>query len=74
MRPDSRERSGTGMANQLKITWVRSAIRRRKNQKLTLGHLGLRRLNQTVVQPDNPAIRGMVNTVVHLVTCEEIKG
>ena len=62
------------MANQLKITWVRSAIRRHKNQKLTLGHLGLRRLNQTVVQPDNPAIRGMVNTVVHLVTCEEIKG
>jgi len=61
------------MANQLKITWVRSAIRRQKNQKLTLGHLGLRRLNQTVVQPDNPAIRGMVNTVVHLVTCEEIK-
>jgi large subunit ribosomal protein L30 len=74
MRPASRERSGTGMANQLKITWVRSAIRRPKNQKLTLGHLGLRRLNQTVVQPDNPAIRGMVNTVVHLVTCEEIKG
>ncbi len=74
MRPASRERSGTGMANQLKITWVRSAIRRQRNQKLTLGHLGLRRLNQTVVQPDNPAIRGMVNTVVHLVTCEEIKG
>ena len=47
------------MAKQLKITWVRSAIRRKKNQKVTLGHLGLRRLNHSVVQPDNPQIRGM---------------
>jgi len=62
------------MAKKLKITYVRSAIKRQKNQKITLGHLGLRRLNQTVVQPDNPQIRGMVNKVVHLVTTEEISG
>ena len=62
------------MADQLKITWVRSAIKRQKDQRITLGHLGLRRLNQSVVQPDNPQIRGMINKVVHLVTYEKVKG
>jgi large subunit ribosomal protein L30 len=61
------------MAKQLKITWVRSAIKRKKNQKVTLGHLGLRRLNHSVVQPDNPQIRGMVRVVEHLVTTEEVE-
>ena len=62
------------MAKQLKITWVRSAIRRQKRQKETLAHLGLRRLHQSVVQPDNPQIRGMVRTVEHLVTTEQVEG
>lgn len=62
------------MAKQLKITWVRSAIRREKDQKITLDHLGLRRLNQTVIQPDNPAIRGMVRKVEHLVKTEALEG
>ena len=61
------------MAKQLKITWVRSAIKRKKKQKVTLGHLGLRRLNQTVLQPDNPQTRGMVRVVEHLVTTEEVE-
>jgi len=58
---------------KLKITWVRSAIRRQQNQKDTIRHLGLRRLHQSVVQPDNPQIRGMVQKVIHLVTTEEIE-
>ena len=61
------------MARKLKITWVRSAIRRQQDQKITLQHLGLRRLHHSVVQPDNPQIRGMVRKVVHLVTTEEVE-
>lgn len=61
------------MAKKLKITWVRSAIRRQQVQKDTIRHLGLRRLHHSVVQPDNPQIRGMVKKVVHLVEMEEIE-
>jgi large subunit ribosomal protein L30 len=62
------------MAKQLKITWVRSAIRRERDQKITLAHLGLRRLHHSVIQPDNPQIRGMVRKVEHLVVTEAIEG
>lgn len=60
------------MANQLKVTLVKSAIARPEDQKRTLEALGLRKLNKTVVCPDTPAVRGMVAKVQHLVTCEEI--
>lgn len=61
------------MAIKLKVTWVKSAIGFPKNQKLTVATLGLKKLHQTVVHDDNPAIRGMVRTVCHLVTMEEIE-
>ena len=57
---------------QLKVTQVRSAIGRKKNQRETLRSLGLKRINDTVVQEDRPEIRGMVATVPHLVTVEEV--
>ena len=57
---------------QLKVTQVRSAIGRKRNQRETLRSLGLKRINDTVVQEDRPEIRGMVATVTHLVTVEEI--
>jgi large subunit ribosomal protein L30 len=57
---------------QLKVTQVRSAIGRKRNQRETLRSLGLKRINDTVVQEDRPEIRGMVATVPHLVTVEEI--
>ncbi|GIV15104.1 MAG: hypothetical protein KatS3mg022_0539 [Armatimonadota bacterium] len=56
----------------LKITLVRSPIGYSKRQKRTVEALGLRRLHQSVIQPDNPAIRGMVRKVSHLVTVEEV--
>jgi large subunit ribosomal protein L30 len=56
---------------QLRITWVKSSIGYSGNQKATIKALGLGRLGQSVVQPDNPAIRGMVYTVRHLVEVEE---
>ena len=60
------------MPNQpkLKITWVKSAIGYKKNQKATIAALGLRKLGQVVVREYSPQIRGMVFTVRHLVKCE----
>jgi len=56
----------------LKITLVRSPIGYSKRQKRTVEALGLRRLHQSVLKPDNPAIRGMVRKISHLVTVEEV--
>ena len=57
---------------KLRITQVRSAIGRQEVQKRTLEALGIRRLNQTVVHRDGPAIRGMINRVAHLLEVEEV--
>ena len=57
---------------KLRITQVRSTIKRGENQKRTIEALGLRRLHQTVVHEDVPQIRGMLQKVVHLVRIEEI--
>lgn len=62
------------MANKLQITLKRSPIGRPEDQKITVRTLGLRKINQTVEQPDNPAIRGMVNKVAHLIEVKDIKG
>ena len=59
---------------KLKITWVKSAIGYKKNQKATIAALGLRRLGQVIEHDDTPQVRGMVFTVRHLVKCEEVKG
>ncbi len=57
---------------KLRITQVRSAIRRPSTQKRVIEALGLRKLNQTVEHNDSPTIRGMVHKVQHLVTVEEV--
>lgn len=59
---------------KLQITLVRSLIGRPETHRTTVNTLGLRKLNQTVVHNDNPAIRGMINQVTHLVKVEEIEG
>lgn len=56
----------------LRITQVRSVIGRPRNQRETVKTLGLRRIRHTVVKPDTPVIRGMLRTVPHLVTFEEV--
>jgi large subunit ribosomal protein L30 len=58
---------------KLRITWVKSAIGYKKNQKATIAALGLRKLGQVVEHDDTPQVRGMVFTVRHLVKCEEVK-
>jgi large subunit ribosomal protein L30 len=50
---------------------TKSGICAQRKQKLTLRGLGFRRIGQTVVRPDNPAIRGMVLSVRHLVEVVE---
>lgn len=61
------------MAKQLQITLKRSLIGRPETQRKTVAALGLRKLHQTVNQPDNAPIRGMVNQVSHLVEVKEIE-
>jgi len=59
---------------KLQITLVRSLIGTSEKQRTTVNTLGLRKVNQTVVQQDNPAIRGMINHVSHLLSVQEIQG
>ena len=58
---------------RLKVTQVRSGIGGKQNQRDTLRTLGLKRINDTVVKEDRPEIRGMVQTVTHLVSVEEVE-
>ena len=55
----------------IKIKQVKSRIKCPKNQKLTLDALGLRKIGRVVEHNDNPAIRGMIEKVKHLVQIEE---
>ncbi len=57
---------------KIKITQVRSAIDRPKDQKATLRALGLRKMHQTVEKVATPQIMGMVAKVSHLVKVEEV--
>lgn len=57
---------------KLKLTQVRSAIKRGKKQQGTIRALGLKRLGHTVVHEDKPEIRGMVKAVEHLLKVEEV--
>jgi large subunit ribosomal protein L30 len=59
--------------NMLRITYSTSSIGVKTDQKETVQRLGLRRLGQTVEQPDNPAVRGMIHKVRHLLTVEEFE-
>ncbi|MDI2029033.1 50S ribosomal protein L30 [Saccharopolyspora sp. TS4A08] len=57
---------------QLKITQVRGLVGTKQNQRDTMRSLGLRKIRQSVVRPDDSNVRGMVNAVRHLVTVEEV--
>jgi large subunit ribosomal protein L30 len=58
-------------AKMLTLHYVRSKICAPKNQKATVRGLGFTRLGQKVRRPDDPAIRGMVQQVRHLVEIEK---
>jgi large subunit ribosomal protein L30 len=59
------------MANKLEVTLTRSLIGRPQDQRKTVEALGLKKIRQSVVHEDSPAIRGMVNKVSHLVSVKE---
>jgi large subunit ribosomal protein L30 len=58
---------------RLKVTQTRSPIGGTRNQRETLRSLGLKRMHDVVVKEDRPEIRGMVMTVRHMVTVEEVE-
>ncbi len=60
-------------SKKLRVTYSKSAIGYNKEQKRTIAALGLRKLGQTVEQPDTPAIRGMIAKIPHLLKVEEVK-
>ena len=55
----------------LRVTQIGSPIGRRKDQRQTLIGLGLNKLHRSKDLPDNPAVRGMIDKVHHLVRVEE---
>lgn len=58
--------------SRLKVSQTRSGIGGKQNQRDTLRSLGLKRVGDVAVKEDRPEIRGMVSTVAHLVTVEEV--
>ncbi len=61
------------MKRFVKITWVKSTIGRKEDQRKTIKALGLRKLNQSVVKEKTPQIMGMISKVSHLLEVEEVK-
>ncbi len=59
-------------ANKIKVTYTKSCIGYNKNQAKVLESLGLRKLNDSNVLPDNEAVRGMIFKVKHLVSVENV--
>ena len=60
-------------AKAVRVTYVKSAIGYNVSQKRTVQALGLRRLGDTVEKINNPAIRGMIDNIGHLVTVEVVE-
>ena len=58
--------------SDLKVTQVRSVIGSNPTQRDTLRSLGLKGIGASVVKEDRPEFRGMIYTVAHLVTVEEV--
>jgi large subunit ribosomal protein L30 len=69
---DATAQSTPTSGTKLVVTQVRSTIGAKANQRATLKSLGLRKIRQTVERDDTPQIRGMIHTVRHLVTVEEV--
>jgi len=57
---------------QIKITLIRGLTARKPNQVKTVKALGLTKRNSSVVKDDNDAIRGMIETISHMVKVEEV--
>lgn len=58
---------------KLKITQMKSACGRLPQHRLTIKALGLGRIRRVVIHNDTPQIRGMIESVHHLIKVEEVK-
>ena len=63
----------TKKAACLKVKLVKSTIGSKKDQIATAEALGLHKIGDEKIQPDNAQTRGKVNKISHLVTVEEVK-
>lgn len=57
---------------KIKITLVRSLIHQKPVMKATVRCLGLRKIGSSTIKDASPAVLGMVNTVKHLVSAQEV--
>ncbi len=69
--PSAARADGTTAA-RLRVKWVKSAIGYSEDQKRTLRALGFRRLGQVVEHNDTPQVRGMLNSVKHLIQVQMV--
>ncbi len=58
---------------RLRVTLVKSPIGYTQRQKATVRALGLHRMHDMVEHLDSPALRGMINKVIHLLEVEEVE-
>jgi large subunit ribosomal protein L30 len=65
-------KKGASGSGQLRIKQVRSGVGKPHTQRATLKALGLRHHQASVIKPDNPAIRGMIFHVRHLIEVSEV--
>ncbi|MCM1468743.1 MAG: 50S ribosomal protein L30 [Alistipes sp.] len=56
----------------LKITLIRSTIGQVPKNRATIKSMGLRKINQTILLPDNAATRGQIQKVRHMIKVEEV--
>ncbi len=61
----------TNSGGKIKIQYYKSSIGYSKSQKQIVRSLGITKLNQTVERPDNPAMRGIVAKIPHLLRIVE---
>ena len=59
--------------SKIKITQIKSFIKKPKNQKLTLKALGLKKIGQSVIHDKSNVIDGMIEKVKHLIKVEKIQ-
>lgn len=56
----------------LRITQRKSGIGTRKQHRATLQTLGLKKIGQSVDKADSGSVRGMLRSVAHLISFEEV--
>jgi large subunit ribosomal protein L30 len=61
------------MAGKINVTLRKSMIGRPEKHRKVLRGMGLTKMHKTVQLENTPAVRGMIQKVLHLVEAEEVK-